>query len=200
MAKAAMFEMTGAALQVSDKSEPPILLPSLDESLFAPIGKLIANWAVMEQQLNILLWALITHNTTNEPGWQKRPFTKRWELLKAEWATLAASSATLGKFIDPAHAAIRKAKVLRHSISHKDMIFGAHETRGQFIRFFNETRTKQKSKPYFVSDFIEASVAAREAAGWLAWPTDPNSAWPLPSRETQILRSLPNTDHLRIPT
>ena len=45
--------------QPADKSEP-LLFPAVYESFVASIGRLMVQWALMEQQLNILLSTGIT--------------------------------------------------------------------------------------------------------------------------------------------
>ena len=187
-------------IQRADKSQPPQLPPTLDDRFYHAIGKLIAQWAVMELQLNALVWALLEFNKTQEPGWKRRPFEKRYELLQFEWVKFSNGHPALSKFLDAAYKDVRTGKVLRDSISHKEIVLGMNRDGNHLIRFYNKTRVKQKSKPYYVADFISATQAAARAAGYFYWVTDPDSEWPLPSPDKQLLHSLPNTDHLRLPT
>ncbi|MBB5695510.1 hypothetical protein [Muricoccus pecuniae] len=186
--------------QVADKSQPPVLFPLLDPLFNSSIGELIIHWSLMEQNLNLLVWALLQANHTSEGGWRYRPFEKRYELLRQEWEKFAEGYSVLPTFLNEVNAKIRSCKILRDSIAHKEMILGLMEDGDHSVQFYNETRAKQKSKRYYLKDFTAAVEAAREAAGWLYWLTDPTSAWPLPSEDTQRLRSLPSVDHLRSPT
>jgi hypothetical protein len=187
-------------LQVSDKSEPPHLLTAFEGPFQEAIGKLIIDWAMMELQMNILIWALLKANGTNEPNWRVRPFEKRYALLQNEWTKFSDGFEKLPDFLKSAYADVRTAKVLRDSISHKEIVFGVAEKGERLIQFYNKTRAKQKSRSYSVSDFRDASSAALRAAGSFYWVAESDSNWPLPSPDKQRLRSLPSTDHLRIPT
>ncbi len=187
-------------MQRADKAAPPILMPPLDKSFFLLIGNLVAQWAVMEQHLNILLRALLTKNKTSVPNWHKRTFEKRFELLRAEWVKFSGDSKTLASFLNPTYQKIRAAKILRDGIAHKEIVFGIGTDGNHCIQFYNYSRAKQKSKKYYTVDFREAIRCALEASGELYWITDAGSVWPLPSQDTQTLRSLPDMDRYRFPT
>lgn len=187
-------------IQRTDKSEPRHLPPPLNDQFYHAIGKLIATWAGMELEMNILIWALLEANQTKEPNWKGRPFEKRRALLKQEWAIFSKGLPDLSAFLDQPFKDTQEGKTLRDSISHKEFIVGLSRDGNHQIRFYNKTRVKQKSKPYFAADFQRATEAAGRAAGYFYWVTDPESQWPLPSPDISRLRSLPNTDHLKIPT
>lgn len=187
-------------IQKSDLSEPPTLFPSIPPTFNDAIGRLVVSWGLMEQQLNILLWALLKQNGTKEDGWRHRGFDKRYDLFVAEWARFSEHLPNLAKFPDETKARLRRWKTLRDAISHKEMILGMMMDGNHFIQFYNQSRAKQKTKPYYTSDFTTAANDASAAAGWLYWVCQPNAVWPLPLPDTLHLRSLPNTDHLRLPT
>jgi hypothetical protein len=199
MKKPAMY-FQSPMFQVPDKSAPPILSPTIHAQFYPAIGELIVQWALMEQNLNILVWALLTFNRTEEPGWKECGFDKRHDLLKAQWAKFSSGFSDLSKFLDSPNKSVRVGKVLRDSIAHKEMVLGFRTDGNHSVQFYNKTRTKQKSKPYHLSDFQEAISATNRAAGFFFRITDPSSAWPLPQPDIHRLRSLPNTDHLRLPT
>lgn len=186
--------------QVPDLSQPPHLFPTIPATFNHAIGDLIVHWGLMEQQMNILLWALLKHNGTREDGWRTRGFDKRYDLFTAEWSSLSRGYPTLAKFPDETKSKIRTWKTLRDAVSHKEMVLGLEMDGNHFVQFYNKSRAKQKTKPYRASDFTKAAEAAASAAGWFFWICQSGAVWPLPSPDTQILRSLPNTDHLRLPT
>ena len=187
-------------VQIGDRSEPPRLSPSVPDTFESAIGRLIVFWGMMEQQFNILLWAVLKRNMTHEEGWKHLSFDKRYDLFQSEWVKLAKGHPALAGFPKETCQKIRTWKVLRDSISHKEIIGGLMLDGNHSIQFYNKTRTKQHSKPYYIADFDNAAMAASDAAGWFYWICQANAIWPLPSPDTLLLRSLPNTDHLRIPT
>ena len=199
MAKPGFF-IASSMIQSADLSAPPTISASVPTSFLDAIGLLIVNWGLMEQQLNILLWALLKHNGTKEEGWRHRGFDKRYDLFASEWAKFSKGFPALERFPDETKARMRRWKSLRDAISHKEMILGMMMDGNHFIQFYNESRAKQKTKPYHASDFRAAADDASSSAGWLYWVCQLNAAWPLPSPDTQRLRSLPNTDRLRLPT
>jgi|GEM_PF-4983014 len=199
MAKADIW-FHGLIVGKKDLSEPPILFPSIPPNFYQAVGNLIVHWGLMEQQLNILVWALLKANGTTENDWRGRSFDRRYDLFKSEWERFSDGLPTLQSFNSDIHTKIRTWKVLRDAVSHKEMEMGISTDGNHVIQFYHKTRAKQKSRSYSAADFDRAANDISSAAGWLRWVCQPNAVWPLPPADMQRLRGLPNTDHLRTPT
>ena len=154
----------------------------------------------MELQMNILISALLASRDEHGRGWRVAPFETRLGILHEEWEKFSRGAPALSKFLQPTYGDVRKAKTLRDAIAHKEFLFRVEVGGDHSIQFYNKTRTKQKTKPYYVADFIEATEAAARAASIFFWVTEPDSKWPLPDKEADRLRALPSTEHLKIPT
>lgn len=199
MKKADVF-VQAPRVQVADKSSPPILFPTVPSTFFHAIGALVTQWAVMEQEMNILIRALHSANKTDLPGLTNAPFEKKFDTFRQQWALFTKDIPDLESFASNTIASIQKGRVLRNDISHREMVLGMRMDGNHFVQFYNTIRYKQKSKPYYVTDFLDAAKHAEKAAGWMVWVTESDSVWPLSESAANRLRQLPNMDLHRLPT
>jgi len=166
------------------KSLPPRIGILGSEDLFTMIGRFILLWSAFEKVHTELVEKVLSLRTAREPGWQKRPFTKRNELLKVHWKEQFQDHKPLIECVETAMARAYNAKQLRDAIAHKEMQvhMDPDDQRGASIRFTdNPGSHKASSKPYFLSDIRKCVLQVTESAGELEWLMGNQYALPFPS-------------------
>lgn len=185
------------AYDSTNPAQPPELMAVPDE-FYPIIGKLVIQWAVMEQETELLTSALLELNGTLEPGWQKRPFNKRWALFQTEFVKFAASEPGLIKEMKEIDRLVKLAKPVRDGLAHQRMLMGMDEG-GNFLRFEVENKRYPWSRQYYHPDLHVALLGLIGAAGriYRLMVNDHPTADALPGKS--LLQRLPNMDHRRFP-
>lgn len=177
--------------------QPPTVM-AVPDDLHQIIGRIITQWALLEQEVDLLIMALLQANNISEPGWEKRQFIKRWRLLQQEWKTFIGENKELSIEMDEIGKEMRACKLIRDWIAHKRMFAGIYNDR-PFMRFQNENTAFPWTKKYYNEDFIQASLHVSSAVGRIFRLTKLEYSPFFSSQSISLLRRLPNVDHLRFP-
>ncbi len=87
------------AYNSQDMSQPPQVM-SVPDELHPLIGRIITQWALLEQEVDLLTGALLDLNATSEPAWEKWQFIKRWRLFQQEWQKFIGDNRELADEMD----------------------------------------------------------------------------------------------------
>jgi len=182
----------------ADLSKPPQIM-TVPDQFMSSIGKIIVQWGILEQEMDILMTVTIPINKSLRPGWERLAFTKRWRAFKEEWAVFIAGDPPLTADFAQTEREMLSAKPLRDSFAHKRIFAGLEQDR-PFLRFESENKTFPWSKRYYLEDFDDAARKISNASGRLYRLTNHKFAQHLPSQSKSILQRLPDVDYLRHPT
>jgi hypothetical protein len=179
--------------------QPPEVMPGFGDNFAPIIGHIVATWSLLEQETDVLITSLLNFHKKSVPGWQRRGFSKRWELLQDEWTLFCHADQYLTSEMEQISRHLRAGKHIRDGIAHKRTSFGLSD-RGPWIRFQNENRVFPWSKRHLMEDFVKARKQITEVVGRLFRLTmrDYAQHFPLPSKS--LLQQLPDTGYLRFPT
>jgi hypothetical protein len=183
----------------TNPEQPPEIMPGSLENNFAPIiGKIIGQWAVLEQEMEVLITALLKFRNGTLVGWQTCEFNRRWTLLQNEWILFIGSDQQLAHEMSEANKEMSIAKVVRDSFSHKRLILGIDE-QGPWIRFQNKNSSFPWTKKHRHGDFQQIHRKIVLASGRLFRFTMLKYAQHFSSPSKLLLQRLPNMDYLRFP-
>jgi hypothetical protein len=186
------------AYNSQDPEQPPEVMPEYGNNFAPVIGHIIGNWALLEQEMELLTTALLKCNNVHEPDWQRRRFSQRWELLQDQWRTFASNDPRLSSEMFKINKDMRAGKHVRDNIAHKRISFGLSD-KGPWIRFQNENRAFPWTKRYFLKDFTEVQKHLAGAVGRFFRLTKIEYAQHFSSQSKSLLQQLPNMDYLRFP-
>ncbi|WP_284315790.1 hypothetical protein [Labrys miyagiensis] len=185
------------AYNSTDPNQPPQLMTVPDE-FYAILGRIIINWSIMEQEMEVLVASLMAANGTSNPRWIKLSFTQRWPFLQSEWARFASSDKALMDEMSGIKADVMTAKFLRDCIAHKRISPGIDD-KGNFLRFQNENKNFPWTKRFYEADLSVACLAAIKASGRLYRLTNLDHAQFFSPQTISLLQRLPDMSHLRFP-
>lgn len=173
---------------------PPTVVAPVPEPFYPAIGRLIINWALMEQEVIKLTETILRMNDALEPRWRKRPFEKKLGLMLKQWTKFADGNDSLIEYMANIETKIKLSKKLRDEIAHSEILFDVdfsdHFGASSSIRFKRPgTKWNQVSPPYFDKDLQGAALAARDAAGLIRWLLDVDSTPPIQTQDILKLRS-----------
>lgn len=186
------------AYDSQNPSQPPELM-AYDDSTFPMIGKVISKWSLLEQELHLLIHALLKKRSHQIPGWHKRGFNQRWTVLEEEWRFFAGASDELMTEWAIIDRQMRKTKLVRDGIAHSRIRLGINNA-GQWVRFQNENRNFPWSKRYYANDLAETARVISDTTGRLFRFTVPRHASHFSSQSRSLLQQLPDMDSLRFPS
>lgn len=180
----------------TDPTQPPILL-RIPEEVYPLIGRVIGNWALLEQEMDSLIWAVCAALGVGRD--HRSEFSKRRKFLKDRWGEFAAGNEQMLKEMDGISSNIDQGKRLRDYLAHR-RAFPGFDEKGPFIRFQTENKGLPWSKAFRDDDFAKAAGAIAIAAGRLYRLMDTAHGTAHFSFESKsLLQRLPRTDHLRFP-
>lgn len=189
------------ALLVAYNTERPEQPPSLaiyDDDLHPVIGRIITQWAMMEQEAQMLTTALLSYHSKTVAGWERRSFDKRWDLLTDEWSAFAAGHPELLTEFKEITADMRAGKIVRDGLAHK-RIRAEITKRGKCIRFSHDAVAFPWSRQYYLADIQSALGRTSSALGRLYRLMDIELAPHFSSQSRSLLRQLPDMDPVRFP-
>jgi hypothetical protein len=187
----------GVAWNSEDMRQPPEVMTVPDE-FHAIIGRIITQWGVLEQELEVITFSLMTFRGSVERGWHGLPFRKRWESFTDQWKAFASGNAELmGEFAEIVEEKNR-GKYVRDCISHKRIAPGIADGR-PFLRFQNENKGFPWTKKFHIEDLAVAGMAISSTAGRLFRLTNLDFVPFLSSESRSLLQRLPDMGHLRFP-
>jgi hypothetical protein len=187
------------ALLVGSNSQDPTQPPSLltySDNLYPGLGRIIAQWALLEQEVHFLIHALLKHAGRRTPGWVRQPFNQRWKLLRKEWEVFAASELELVTEMTEIHTEMHRGKVVRDGIAHGRIRLGMNDE-GQWVRFQSDNRTFPWTKRYYMPDLDDALGNINNAVGRLFRLMMLDYAKHFSPQSISLLQQLPDTAHLR---
>ena len=187
----------GIASNSTDPRQPPEIMMVPDE-FYPLLGRIIINWSIMEQEMEVLTAALMAANATSNPGWRRLQFKKRWEFLQEQWALFAAGEQELLTEMTEISSEVAKGKFIRNNVAHKRIAPGMDD-KGAFLRFQNENTAFPWTKRFYQHDLAVALFATTSAAGRLFRLTNLDFAQFLSSSSISLLQRLPDMGHLRLP-
>ncbi len=175
---------------------PEVML--VPDEFYLIIGRVVARWATMELEAELLTTALLAKAGEAAPRATIGRWNKRWELLILQFHKFANGDAALIKEIKEVDRLAKIAKPIRDGLAHRRMMFGWEDNGQQLtVRFEIDNAKFPWSKAYKLIDIDKASLALRDAGGRLYRLNEPeNPTWsdvPGMSR----MRELPNMAHLR---
>lgn len=162
---------------------PPLMGVLGTENLFGLMGRFILLWGAFEKVHIELIERLLKTEGTHEPGWTKKPFSRRNDILKRHWKAKFSNHKPLIECVEGAMARAHNAKQLRDAISHKGvhMQWDPTDKRGASVRFTDEiTDKKAASKPYYLDDIRECMLEITRSSGELQWLFDSRYELPFP--------------------
>ena len=182
----------------TEPESPPQVISSFGDNFTPVVGKIIGQWSILEQELDLLISALLQARQAPAQGWQRGTFTKRFTLLQKEWKTFIAGSPGLSKEMADIVLEIERAKVVRDGICHKRILFGLGQS-GPWIRFQNENSRVLWSQKYLQADFQTALLRIISACGKIFRLMHLEFAKHFSEADILLLKGLPETDSSRFP-
>lgn len=188
------------AYNSEDPSQPPEIMVGGNSDTFAPtLGKIVSHWSMLELETDLLITAILSYREDLDVSWKGRSFGRRWELLQDVWKDFASTEQFLLDEMHRANKSMKAARHVRNLIAHARMAFGV-SNKGPWIRFRNRNPSFPWSKTYFQKEFDAVLLQIVDATGRIFRLTALDYASHFSKESLEILKFLPNMDHMRLPT
>lgn len=188
------------AYNSENPSQPPEIMVGGSSDTFAlTLGKIVSHWSMLELETDLLITAILSYREDSDVSWKGRPFGRRWERLQDIWKDFASSEQFLLDEMHRANKSMKAARHVRNQIAHARMAFGVSNN-GPWIRFRNRNPSFPWSKTYFQKEFDAVLLQIVDATGRIFRMTALDYASHFSKESLDVLKLLPNVDHIRLPT
>jgi hypothetical protein len=181
-----------------DPRQPPELMPGFDDNFSPVVGRIVGHWSMLEQETDVLVWALLRNAEKNQAGWKRWGFSQRWKLLQTEWQSFAAEHDELIGEMAGIAKSVSICKVVRDHIAHTRVTYSMND-RGAFVRFQTGNRSFPWSKRYHLPDLDAVSLRLSNAVGQLFRLTNLQFSQFFKPESLALLSTLPDTQKTRYP-